>query len=136
MDDKQKHLEFIQGVINRMAGNSFLLKGWAVTLVSALFVLAQKNAIKPDIILAYVPVIMFWLLDGYFLRQERLYRKLYDDVRTRHDGISDYGMDTRPYERQAASWLGMMFSKTLAVFEGTLLIAVAIATYLVFYTPR
>jgi len=37
MENKIKHLEMIQGVINRMASNSFALKGWAVTLVSGIF---------------------------------------------------------------------------------------------------
>ena len=30
MDAKLKHLEMIQGVINRMGANSFMLKSWAV----------------------------------------------------------------------------------------------------------
>ena len=34
MEKKIKHLEMIQGVINRMAGNSFALKGWSVTLIA------------------------------------------------------------------------------------------------------
>ena len=37
MDKKLKHLEMVQGVINRMASNSFMLKGWAVTLVAGIF---------------------------------------------------------------------------------------------------
>ena len=37
MENKQKHLELIQGVINRLSSNSFLLKGWSVVLISALF---------------------------------------------------------------------------------------------------
>jgi len=37
MEKKLKHLEMLQGVINRMANNSFLLKGWSVVLISALF---------------------------------------------------------------------------------------------------
>ena len=45
MDKKIKHLEMIQGVINRMASNSFLLKGWTVVLVSALFALAANDKI-------------------------------------------------------------------------------------------
>ncbi len=44
MEAKLKHLELSQGVINRMAGNSFLLKGWSVTLVSALFALSAKDS--------------------------------------------------------------------------------------------
>ena len=35
MDRKIKHLEFIQGVINRLASDSFRMKGWSVVLVSA-----------------------------------------------------------------------------------------------------
>ena len=44
MENKQKHLEFIQTTINRIAGNCFLLKGWAITLVAALFALSAKDA--------------------------------------------------------------------------------------------
>ena len=36
MASKEKHLEFVQSAINRMASNSFLLKAWSVTLVGAL----------------------------------------------------------------------------------------------------
>ena len=67
MENKRKHLELIQGIINRMAGNSFLLKGWSVTLVSAVFALSAKDANHAYFSIAYFPVIMFWILDGYFL---------------------------------------------------------------------
>lgn len=42
-EDLLKHLEFIQYIINRMAKNSFLLKGWTVTIVAAFFALAAQN---------------------------------------------------------------------------------------------
>lgn len=132
MEDKRKHLELIQAVIARMAGNSFLLKGWAVTLVSALFALAAKDTAKSYVLLTYIPAIMFWILDGYFLRQERLYRKLYDGVRLRADETADYSMDTRPYESQVSSWLGTMFSRTLLIFYGALLITLIIVTCFMF----
>ena len=73
---REKHLELIQGVINRMAGNSFHLKGWSVVLVSALFALAASDANINFVYLAFLPAIAFWVLDGYFLWQERMYRKL------------------------------------------------------------
>ena len=81
MSNKQAHLEMIQGVVNRLSHNSFLLKGWSVILVSALFALAAKDSQLLFVYLAYFPAISFWCLDGYFLRQERLFRKLYDHVR-------------------------------------------------------
>lgn len=84
-DDQMKHLEFIQDVIARMGTNSFLVKGWSVTLVAALFALAAKDS-KPDfVIIAFLPCVLFWLLDVYYLQQEKLFRDLYDDVR-RFDG--------------------------------------------------
>ena len=88
MDKKLKHLEMVQSVINRMANNSFMLKGWAVTLVAGIFALAGKDTDKLYFLVAYVPVIVFWGLDAYYLLQERLYRSLYDKVRqTEKDNI-------------------------------------------------
>ena len=78
---KQKHLELIQGVINRLSTNSFLLKGWSVILVSALFVLSAADGQAAFVFLASISVTVFWGLDGFFLWQEQLYRKLYDHVR-------------------------------------------------------
>src|SRR5690242_13198261 len=82
---KLKHLEFIQSIVNRMASNSFLLKGWSVTLVAALFALAAKDSDKKYIVVAYFPVLVFWILDAYFLSQERQFRKLYDAVRIKKE---------------------------------------------------
>ncbi|MDW7728319.1 MAG: hypothetical protein SCH70_14675, partial [Candidatus Methanoperedens sp.] len=83
MEQKIKHLEFIQGVVNRMATNSFLIKGWCITLVSALFALAAKDANFKYIIIAFIPVPVFWILDSYYLWQERLFRALYDQIRVK-----------------------------------------------------
>ena len=82
MESKTKHLEMIQGVINRLSTNSFLLKGWSVVLVSALFALSAGDSNPAFIFLAYIPALVFWGLDGYFLWEERKFRKLYDRVRT------------------------------------------------------
>jgi hypothetical protein len=71
---KRAHLEMIQGVVNRLSNNSFLLKGWSVLLVSGLFALAAKDAKALFVYIAYFPCCVFWGLDGYFLWQERLFR--------------------------------------------------------------
>ena len=73
MENKTKHLELIQGVVNRLSTNSFFLKGWSVVLVSALFALSAPNSNTSFIFLAYIPAFMFWGLDAYFLWQERLW---------------------------------------------------------------
>lgn len=74
MENKLKHLEMIQGIINRMASNSFALKGWSVTLVAGIFALSSKDANEIYFLIAYIPIIVFWFLDAYYLLQERLFR--------------------------------------------------------------
>lgn len=105
----------IQSVISRMASNSFLIKGWCVTLVSAIFALAAKEPNNLFIAVALFPVIMFWFLDGYFLFQERLFRKLYDSVKGMDENSIDYSMDTSIYQKEI-KWKKTIFSLTLNLF--------------------
>ena len=79
MSSKYEHLQMIQGIVNRLSHNSFLLKGWSVILAAILTLAAKEGPIWS--IYACLPAIVFWGLDGYFLRQERLLRKIYDHVR-------------------------------------------------------
>ena len=58
-DNKIKHLEMIQAVINRMASNSFMLKGWALTLVAGIMALSAKDTDKMYFLVAYIPIIIF-----------------------------------------------------------------------------
>ena len=95
-----KHLELIQKVITRMANNSFLLKGWSVTILSAILAIAaSKDGLRQIVWIGFLPAVMFWLLDGYFLRQERLYRKLWDRIRAgNQEAETDFSMDTAVVE--------------------------------------
>lgn len=126
MENKRAHLEMIQGVINRMAGNSFQLKGWSVTLVSALFALAAADANPMFVYLAYFPAISFWILDGYFLWQERLFRALFDHVRGLNEEKIDFSMNTAMVKEGVASWFRTAISTTLLIFHGTIIAAVII----------
>ncbi len=126
MESKLKHLELIQSAINRFSTNSFLLKGWSVILVSALFALSASNSNVSFIFLAYIPTIVFWGLDGYFLSVERLYRKLYEIVRNRDNKDIDFSMDTRNLNEKEHPWVSATFSKTLIPFHGSLIGAIII----------
>ena len=127
MDHKHKHLELIQGVVNRLSTNSFLLKGWSVVLVSALFALSAADSRSAFVFLAYIPAFVFWGLDGFFLWQEQLYRKLYDHVRVLKDEDVDFSMNTMPFRtNDGPTWLGATLSKTLIPFHGVLIVAVVV----------
>lgn len=128
MENKRKHLELIQNVINRMAGNSFMLKGWSVTLVSALFALAAKDTTLVFVYLAYFPAVAFWILDGYFLWQERLFRKLYDHVRILDDSTIDYSMNTKDVTTAKDTWINAMLSTTLKIFHGVIIGSIIVVT--------
>ncbi|MXZ98836.1 MAG: hypothetical protein F4076_00500 [Acidimicrobiaceae bacterium] len=102
MESKLKHLELIQGVINRMAANSFRLKEWSVVLVSAILFLAAREDSGEVALIGLLPVLVFWGLDAYFLRQERLYRALYDHVRMLEPHEIDFIYEDRHlYGREA-----------------------------------
>jgi hypothetical protein len=81
IDHQIKRLDHLQGIIQRLAGNSFLIKGWTVTLVTAILGFALKDPDKtaPLAYMAFAPIILFWGLDGYYLAIERLIRHLYND---------------------------------------------------------
>ena len=98
MENKRKHLEFIQNIISRMSGNLFFLRGWTITLITGLFALsASKGTYDGYILLAYFLLLIFWVLDGYFLSQERKFRCLYDEVRKLDEEKIDFSMNTRKY---------------------------------------
>ena len=117
MERKLKHLDYIQQIVGRMAHNSFLIKGWSITLVFALFALAAKDTNDKYVIIAYSAVFVFWILDGYYLSQERLFRALYNNVRLKGEGEIDFSMDTSPFTKNnSVCWISAIFSKTLVFF--------------------
>ena len=95
-NDPCKHLEFIQAVITRLAQNSFLIKGWSVTLLTGLLllVLQQERAVG-TIFLIVVPAVVFWWLDAYYLHLERGFRGLYELVA--REPSSSFSMKAPPY---------------------------------------
>jgi len=128
MERKQAHLEMIQGVVNRLSSNSFLLKGWSVVLVSALFALGAANAKAQFVYLAYFPAIAFWVLDGYFLWQERIFRALYDRVRQMKEEEIDFSMDISKVKGGVSPWSDVILSMTLLLFHGTVVVSIVVVT--------
>ncbi|MCK4664009.1 MAG: hypothetical protein KAT68_14165 [Bacteroidales bacterium] len=133
MENKRKHLEFIQGVINRMARCSFLIKGWCITLVAALVALAAKEDKSELLIVTIIPILIFWTLDGFFLYQERLYRSLYDEVRIKKEEKIDYSMNTSSFVSGKKTWFCSIFSKTLNLLYISLILLVVIAYFFLIY---
>jgi hypothetical protein len=110
-----KHLEFIQGVIARLANNSFLLKGWSVTLVAAILALTVRDPGIYTIFLALFPALVFWGLDAFYLAQERHFREMHKDART--GKIEVLSMDPYSYESGFKGWFGSVKSRSVFPFH-------------------
>jgi len=123
-----KEIDIIQDIIKRMAFNSFMIKGWAITLVVVTLLL--KGTDKSQIWIAFIPLVVFWFLDAYFLRQERMYRTLYDWVINNRLKTEEhlFDMKTRRFENEIQSIPRIMFSITLGWFYGSIAILVIIYT--------
>ena len=71
LDAKLKHLEFLEAVIARMASNSFMIKGWSITIAAALGAFAAVDSRMALFFIAIASSLLFWGLDGYYLWLER-----------------------------------------------------------------
>jgi hypothetical protein len=83
----QSYLNILHGIITRIATNSANCKTWCVSLVSAiLVVIADKN--KPNYAwITLIPIVLFFLLDSYYLGKERSFREIYNSfVKDLHSG--------------------------------------------------
>lgn len=125
-----KHLEFIQNVVTRMARNSFFLKGWSVTLVSATFALSLSIPSIWIVLVALLPALAFSVLDAYYLRQERLFRKLYDDVRQRPREIDAFSMNTSPYNESVDGVSRILLTVSVLPFHGPIVAVILLAALL------
>ena len=129
MEKKLKHLEFIQNVINRMANNSFIIKGWCITLAAALIALLEKKDIdKCYIVFSFLPLLFFWFLDAFYLKTERQYRRLYTDISKKGKKEIDFSMDISSYEE---CYRKVFFSYTLFLFYLSLIGISLVITFLI-----
>jgi hypothetical protein len=114
MDDKKfKHLDYIYNTINRMSTNSFIIKGWLITLISAIFVLSDNTTNQDFLYISILTIPVFWYLNAFFLKNERKYRKLYDDVRILNEDSIDFSMDTKEIKGMKYTLFSSLFSKSI-----------------------
>jgi len=118
-EDQRKHLEFIQTVIARLASSSTATKGWGLTVSTAAFGFSATKAVPVVAGLGLVVVIFFGILDSYYLREERLFRYLYDDAR--RGKVEVYSMNKNEYSSKCKRW-SVIRSWSVLGFYGPLLL--------------
>ena len=100
MENKHKHMDYIQSAISRMASNAFYLKGWNITIIAAIVALSFKESDWRMYACALILNIVFWFLDAYYLKQEKLFRELYKKISLiKNDDAIDFSIDTSEFKQ-------------------------------------
>lgn len=135
-NDRIKHLEFIQATISRQASHAFAIKGWSLTVAGAIYAYTASNLTCWLALLAMLPPVAFAWLDLFYLRQERLFRELYNDAYRTESTVPVFEMspwryrDAKQYPRcsypdaaKSSAWWPL---HTMIVVVGVVLLGVAI----------
>lgn len=125
--ERLEHLKMLQSVINRMAQNSFVAKGWSVALATGILA-ASVAGREPSLgTLALLPILAFWGLDAFYLRQERLFRALHADVCAAFGNVPvTFSMDTGTVPSPIRSWVRTLFARVVVGLHGPLVMAVIV----------
>lgn len=132
---KLKHLDYIQSTISRMADCSFKIKSLAITIVSAIVGICVKTGDMNILLVAIIPIVLFWILDSYYLQQERMFREIYNiliGISNNHEfKIRPFEMPIGKIKEKSCSFVAVMFSKTeWLLYLGTLLLILFVFYYI------
>ena len=136
----EKEIDLIQNCITRMGQNSFSVKGWLIALIIAIIALLSENVDIKFVCMIIIGLTgVFWILDAFYLRTEKLYRWKYECVIKKRKETLDFCYDLNPYKKEMwllnedgtskkePSIIRIMFTKTLWPFYlPIILIALAI----------
>ena len=124
-----EYFKILQNTITRMAQNSFLIKAWSITIIAGISVLTFSfiNTLIFAVLIGVI--IVFWIMDSYYLRLEKLYRKLYEKVvnifntPSMKTQIRLFDMKYESFTNQVHTIPRIMFSKAEGLFYNTLILA-------------
>lgn len=131
----QTHLSMLQNIIQRMASNSVACKTWCITLVSAILVMVVDKGKENYIYLGLFPIMIFAVLDLYYLGLERAFKDAYDQfIYKLHSNIlviDDLYM-IKPTDRNSCSLMKCGASPSIWIFYLSLFVLVLVMKWIVF----
>lgn len=128
-----KEIDLIQNCIERMSKSSFLIKGWDLSILGIMTGFFLKNKNIGLVVMVIIINTIFWWLDAYYLREERLYRAMYNDVLTKRNNgnyLDLYSLDNKKYVSKKQGLVRAMFSKTLIIMYGTIVVIALLIIFL------
>lgn len=117
-----KSMEFCQATIKRMADNSFRLKQWFLLAITAVVTVFSKiiffeklqYQFHIDNLLLLAPLLIFPYLDAYYLKQERLFREIYNDFMK---CINESKINRKPFDMKPTKEQREQFSIWNVIFS-------------------
>ncbi|QSO50826.1 hypothetical protein JZ785_18285 [Alicyclobacillus curvatus] len=134
-EEKIRYLEMIQGAVTRMESNSFFLKGGTVTLAAGVLALSSAGVHKKYVLIAFMAIVVLWILDSYYLSLQRKYRRLFNYIRV-EESMIDFDMNYHKADGwtvgdRRTSFLSCLFSRTEWPFYAVISAIVSILLSLV-----
>ncbi len=122
--ERIKYIEILQAAISRMNSNSFSIKGWSVTLLSAIIAVAVSLKNVQFVYVAIVPCLLFWVLDSIYLQQERKFVVIYRNAIVPESTLPDFEMNLESKmvkSDKKTRYYRVFFSRTMWPFYGMML---------------
>lgn len=110
-ENQVKHLEMIQGIVDRMNRNSFQIKAVTAVVIAGLFTMYSRVQKTEILYIGIAPVILLWILDSFYLQTERKFLALYKDIVKFPDktGYVDFDMSIGNYKSTYNTLISAMF---------------------------
>ena len=132
-EEMMAYLSLIQEPIGRLSTASSVFKGFAATIVTGIAALSYAEIGLPLLILSFIPILAFAALDIYYLRLEKCYRGLYNDVLNGEHEV-DFSIaiphDRAFIERAKASVINCMASPSIWLFYPAMFLVLIIVCVL------
>ena len=143
-----QYLQMMQENITRMAGNSANAKTWLVTIVTGFFAIGCSiKDLDWWLLLAIIPIVVFWYIDAYYLSLERalrnreqIYINLMNSLESTGDNLIDEKQNTlfdfRPLfmdndDLKLKKTKCMMFNKSVCPVYLIMLFLIIVATVVI-----
>lgn len=124
--DRQAYLALLSATVGRMSMLGAAIKGWGVTLLAGLFVVARPTARVEITAVMVIAVLCLWMLDAHLMGIEKTFRARYERVRSR-EAPADFSMEPAAFERRPPGWAKIFSNSRFLTGFWAGLLALAIA---------
>lgn len=129
-EDDRLYLQFLQNNISRMNTNSTQVKTWCMAIVAALLAIFAETKNCLFLLICFIPVILFCILDAQYLQQEHKFVGMYNDYINGKENRPDvYAMPMKSYAKELKGFFKALFSWSVFPVYGLSLFSIILCFY-------